>query len=457
MSCSIHVAGLRARLTMRHEDKVARIAQQLRERSRDGGHASLQKSAISHFVPNPKDPKHDDRKVDIRGLDQILEIDAVNKRCVCEPGVTFRDLLRSTLPLGLAPKLVPELETITLGGAIAGCSVESMSFRHGGLHDSCLSYEVVTGTGEVISCSPTRDPDLFEMVHGSYGTLGILTKIELELIPAAPYVHMDYRHLSSFEEFHEQLIRHCREGDVDFIDGIVHAPDHFVLCLGSFVQSAPWTSDYTHLKVYYKSTAERRDDYLTTEQYYFRYDTECHWLTRSLPVPGMESIPMRLLLGKVLLGSSNILTWGKRLRPLLKYQRSPDVVVDVFIPEPRLPEFWTWYRDVLSHYPLWVVPYRAPKPYAWIHPDHAQKEGELYIDCAIYGKRNDEPGKDYHKLLEDRTYELGGLKTLISRNQYDRSTFWKIYNRELYDRVKARTDPKNLFRNLYDKFHPQAG
>ncbi len=442
---------------MQHREKVARIAGQLRDRSRDGGYASIQKSAVSHFVPNPHDPKHGDRKVDVRGLDEILEIDVGGKRCVCEPGVTFKELVHRTLPLGLVPKVVPELETITLGGAVAGCSIESMSFRYGGLHDSCRAYEVITGTGEVIECSREHEGELFEMVHGSYGTLGILAKLELELIPAQPYVHMDYRHLRTFEEFNEQMMRHCREGDVDFIDAIVHGPDHFVLCLGNFAKQAPWTSSYRGTKVFYKSTAERRDDYLTTEDYFFRYDTECHWCSRSLPIPGMETAPMRLLLGKVLLGSSNMLTWSKRLRPLLKHQRTPDVIVDVFIPDPRLGEFWTWYRDTVSYYPLWVIPYRAPKPYPWLDPAHAARNtGEFYIDCAVYGKRNDEPGRDYHKLLEDETYALGGIKTLISRNQYTRETFWRIYDKERYDRVKVRTDPANLFRNLYDKFHPQG-
>ena len=71
---------------------------------------------------------------------------------------------------GLLPKVVPELEGITLGGAVAGCSVESMSYRYGGFHDTCLEYEVVTGTGERRVLGP--GDELFHMIHGSYGTLG---------------------------------------------------------------------------------------------------------------------------------------------------------------------------------------------------------------------------------------------------------------------------------------------
>jgi FAD/FMN-containing dehydrogenase len=442
---------------MNHAEKVARIAEQVRSRPRDAGPASLHKSAVSHFVPNPNDPKHADRKIDVRRLDEILEMDVPGRRCVAEPGVTFSDLVKATLPHGLIPKLVPELKTITVGGAIAGCSVESMSFRYGGFHDSCSSYEIVTGRGEILECSPQREPVVFEMIHGSYGTLGILTRAEFELIPAKPFVHMQYKTLRSLDEFHAEMMTQCEKAAYDFIDGIVHAPDRCILCLGTFTDRAPWTSDYTGVNIFYKSTATRTEDYLTTYDYLFRYDTECHWLTRSLPVPGMETAPMRLLLGRTLLGSTNVLRWSKRLRPILKHQKRPDVVVDVFIPEPKVREFFGWYTDKLDYWPLWIVPYRAPKVYPWIDDKHGSLNASPYfIDCAVYGKKNNTPGVDYHKLLEDRTRELGGIKTLISRNQYDEATFWSIYHRDNYDTVKRKTDPDGMFRGLYEKFHAKG-
>ncbi len=68
--------------------------------------------------------------------------------------------------------------------SVAGCSVESMSFRLGGFHDSCREYEVVDGTGVVRVVSPTVDGDLFAHLHGSYGTLGVLTRITFDLVPS---------------------------------------------------------------------------------------------------------------------------------------------------------------------------------------------------------------------------------------------------------------------------------
>ena len=160
-----------------------------------------------------------------------------NRRCVAEPGITFAALVEQTLPHGLVPAVVPELKGITIGGAVAGCSVESMSYRYGGFHDTCESYELIDGTGEVRNLSRAEDPFLFEMVHGSYGTLGVLARITFKLVPAKPYVHMTYVRHESPESFFEDLMRHCESGEHDFIDGIVHAPNDLVLCLGDFEES----------------------------------------------------------------------------------------------------------------------------------------------------------------------------------------------------------------------------
>ena len=44
---------------------------------------------------------------------------------------TYGDLVDATLPHGLAPLVVPQLKTITLGGAVTGLGIESTSFRDG--------------------------------------------------------------------------------------------------------------------------------------------------------------------------------------------------------------------------------------------------------------------------------------------------------------------------------------
>ena len=100
-------------------------------------------------MPKGGDLRRRDDKIDISDLTSILSVDPVNRICVAESGVMFCDLVEATLRHGLVPIVVPELKTITIGGAVSGCSIESMSYRYGGFHDTCLEYEVITATGEV--------------------------------------------------------------------------------------------------------------------------------------------------------------------------------------------------------------------------------------------------------------------------------------------------------------------
>ena len=146
--------------------------------SPEGEFFSLKKASVSHMAPQPDNPRYKDRKIDVKSLTDILEINISENLCVAESGVTFVKLVNETLKHGLVPMCVSELKEITIGGAVAGCSVESMSFIHGGFHDSCIEYEVVTGEGEILVCSKERNPEIFEMVHGSFGTLAIITRLD---------------------------------------------------------------------------------------------------------------------------------------------------------------------------------------------------------------------------------------------------------------------------------------
>lgn len=435
-----------------HEQRVARVAAQVRALASSRQRAHVDKGGVRHVVPLPAgDRRFRGARVDASALNRILEIDPERRICVAEPGVTFAEAVEATLGYGLAPAVVPELEGITLGGAVAGCSVESSSFREGGFHDTCVEYELVTGTGEVVTCSREREPFLFEMMHGSYGTLGVLTRVTFGLVPAKPFVRLEYWRYRDASTFHRALLERCQADDVDFIDGIVHGPREWVLCLGLFVDRAPKPSSYRWLDVYYKSTQRLRVDHLRTPEYFFRYDTEAHWLSRTFPA--LEWKAVRLLAGKALLGSTNMIRWSKRLAPLLRrIRKRPDVVCDYFIPASRVPEFYEWYLGELSYFPLWVVPYRMPQPYPWLGDDRVDGlEGDLFVDLAVYGMRNEDTCIDRSRQLEEKAFELGGIKTLISRNHYSPERFWSIYNRPSYEKAKERLDPRGVFPDLYEK------
>jgi FAD/FMN-containing dehydrogenase len=426
----------------RHAAKVAGIAAQLRAHHR-ARPVSLSKKSVSHEVPKAGDLRRFDDKIDVGDLTDVLHIDPVERICVAESGVTFVDLVGQTMKQGLVPMIVPELETITIGGAVSGCSIESASFRHGGFHDTCLEYEVITARGEVLTCRPDGDRSLlFQMMHGSFGTLGILSRLTFRLMPAKPFVRVRHEHHATLGAYLDAIERRFHATDVDFVDGILHTSECHVLALGELVDEAPYTNRYDWTKVYYRSTRERTEDYLRTPDYFFRYD---HGVTNVHP----RSALGRLLFGR-LMGSSHLLWLADKLHWALPAQHPP-VILDVFVPFSRAVEFMDWYRREIDYFPLWCVPYRRVRPYEWLSADFLRRSSdELYLDLAIYGMKQP-AGKNVHAMMEQKLLEIGGIKTLISHNYYSEDDFWKTWNREHYDAVKALVDPDNVLRGLYEK------
>ncbi len=424
----------------RHEDRVSRVACQLRKH--DASHpVVIQKKTSSHVVPKRHDLRWRDAPVDISDLNHVLDIDVSNRTCTAESGATFQDVVRATLPHGLIPAVVPELATITVGGAVTGCSIESMSFKLGGFHDTCIEYEVVTSSGEVLRCSQNENPLVFQMIHGSFGTLGVLTTVKMKLVPAKKFVHVRYERHRTLEKWQRAIWRIFNRAELDFMDGFIHARDEHVLCLGEFTDEAPYSNRYDWTKVYYRSTRTRKEDFLPTEQYLFRYDR------------GVTNVHPKSALGRLLFGkfatSDRLLRLARKIPRLLP--KTPTVTVDMLIPFSRLGPFFDWYRGAIDFYPLWCVPYRRVRDYEWIAKGYFDDVNDpLFVDLAIYGLTQP-ANRNLYAEIEVELERVHGIKTLISYNYYDQETFWRIWNKPNYDAVKSIMDPTNVFRDLYSK------
>ena len=111
--------------------------------------------------------------LDVSAFTGVLSIDADSRTADVLGMTTYEDLVDATLPYGLVPLCVPQLRTITLGGAVTGLGIESASWRHGSPHESVLDMDVLTGDGRVITATPDNEHgDLFRGFPNSYGSLG---------------------------------------------------------------------------------------------------------------------------------------------------------------------------------------------------------------------------------------------------------------------------------------------
>jgi FAD/FMN-containing dehydrogenase len=221
------------------------------------------------------------RRLDVRGFNQVLSIR--ENHVEAEGMIPYEALTGACLAQGVMPAVVPQLKTITLGGAVAGVGIESSSHRHGLVHDTMLELDVLLGDGRVVSCTADNaHSDLFFGFPNSYGTLGYALRVKARTIPVKPYVRLEHRAFANGKDYFAHLANLLDTGDADFVDGTVFSPQQMFITLGRFADSAPYTSDYTYEHIYYRSIADKREDYLTIHDYLWRWDTDRFWCSKNV-------------------------------------------------------------------------------------------------------------------------------------------------------------------------------
>ncbi len=122
-------------------------------------------------------------------MDRILEIDEQNRMAVAEPGVITGDFQRAVEARGLFYPPDPASHLFcTLGGNVAECAGGLRAVKYGVTRDYILGLEVVLPTGEIIetgarTLKSVAGYDLTRLIVGSEGTLGVVTKIIVRLLP----------------------------------------------------------------------------------------------------------------------------------------------------------------------------------------------------------------------------------------------------------------------------------
>lgn len=126
-------------------------------------------------------------------MNKILAIDTINHIAIVEPGVINEDLQKAVEEFGLFYPPDPASKgSCTLGGNIAHSSGGPRCVKYGTTKDYVLNLEVVLANGEIIETGAnvlknSTGYHLTQLMVGSEGTLGIVCKITLKLIPFPPY------------------------------------------------------------------------------------------------------------------------------------------------------------------------------------------------------------------------------------------------------------------------------
>lgn len=420
------------------------------------GQIRLQKKTSNlfrHRVPVKK-------AINVRDFNQVIQIDKEQLYADVEGMTTYETLVAECLKYDCLPTVVPELKTITVGGALSGGAIESSSFRYGLMHETVLEFEILLSDGRVILCQPDNEHrDLFYGFANSYGTLGYALRVRIKLYPCRKYVKLSHLKFNDVQDYFHNLAELClqnrKAGSVAFIDGTIFSEHEMYITTGEMVEQAPYTNDYTYLNIYYQSIQQREEDYLSIKDYIWRWDTDWFWCSKFFY---LQNNLLRRLLGKKRLNSKTY--WrirnffgtnaiAKKIMDLTS-ERTESVIQDVQIPIENTVDFLKFFNEQIKIKPIWICPTMAYDE-ATNFTLYSMSANKLFVNFGFWDVVSAQAENFYNRLLEEKVKLLHGKKSLYSEVTYTEEEFWSIFNKAVYNQLKAVYDPQQRLLSLYQK------
>lgn len=160
--------------------------------------------------------------LDLRRLNRVLEWDPDAGVIRVEPGVTIGQLWRHTLEDGWWPRVVPGTMFPTLGGCSSTNVHGKNHWRVGSLGEQIVSADVLLPCGEIVTCGPTENSDIFHAVIGGLGMLGIFVSLTVRLERVhSGLLRIEERACGSLDEMFSLFAREEARADhlIGWIDG----------------------------------------------------------------------------------------------------------------------------------------------------------------------------------------------------------------------------------------------
>lgn len=402
-------------------------------------------------------------------LYDILDVDLERRIIRVEPGVTMGQITARLSPLGWTLPVVPELEDLTVGGLILGYGVETSSHKYGIFADLVDSYEVLLGTGEVVRASRESHADLFHALPWSRGTLGFLTAVELRIIPAKPWVRLEYHPVQGLDEACALFTKFaCADNPPEFVEGFLYSVDTAVIVTGEFTDRSdadlvnrvgrwykPWYYEHvrSHLRI------GPRIEYVPLREYYHRHSRSIFWVSELL-VPFGNHPLFRYLLGWLMPPKTSFLkvTETPRLKELYLGQT---VVQDAVLPIRHLQAAVEMFHKVFDVYPIWLAPMKMSRtePPGMAGPAPGTPGGqEMFVDVGAFfsipgAVRRGEPWdhRQAHRRLEAWLRDHGGYQAPYGLSEMTDEEFRQMFDCTLYDQVRHTCGAEGTFVDILQK------
>ncbi|KAL5065867.1 hypothetical protein RYX36_027604, partial [Vicia faba] len=118
-------------------------------------------------------------------------------------------VLHACLEKGLTPLSWTDYLYLSVGGTLSNAGISGQTFRFGPQISNVHELDVVTGVGDLVTCSTKKNSELFYAVLGGLGQFGVITRARIALGPApqrVKWLRLLYNNFSTFSQDQEQLI-----------------------------------------------------------------------------------------------------------------------------------------------------------------------------------------------------------------------------------------------------------
>jgi delta24-sterol reductase len=419
--------------------------------------------------------KKDHARIEI-DLNGILELDETRGVVRVEPGVNMGQLTRYLVPRGYALKVMVEMEDLTAGGLSMGLGMETTSHRFGLLQETIQAFELVMADGSCKWVTRDSDPELFHALPWSHGTMGLLTAVELEIMPIRPYVRMRYIPCHDLDELCTRTHELAVAGDTpDFLETTVYSKNTGVIQCG-WLDDAPEDRSRInpihrwHKPYFYQHVAQALDhgefeEWVPIQQYFQRHSRGLFWKLREL-IPFAEDPAYRWLLGWM--GAPKVsllkLTMTDSVRDALAYRQ---IAQDLLIPIRAMKRAIELQHELCGVYPLLVYPIRiydhgARQGFLW-RPENPEPgtNWEMYFDLGIYGlppavRRGERwDAREVVRTLEAFAREVRGYTLPWADLFMTRDEFERMFDHRLYRRMREKYGANRAFPEVWDKVRPE--
>jgi cytokinin dehydrogenase len=157
--------------------------------------------------------------VDSSSLSTIHSISPAGARV--DAGVRWSDLVMAAAEQGLTPPVLTDYLELSVGGTVSVGGIGGTMQHFGVQGDNVLELEVVTGEGELVTCSRHERAELFDSVTSGLGQFALILRATVRLIPAPTQALVFHLFYDDIDAFVRDQLRVVHDGRFEYLEGQV--------------------------------------------------------------------------------------------------------------------------------------------------------------------------------------------------------------------------------------------